>query len=421
MHSEDEIRSPGEWLDEEMSESEMKEIAEFSEITQKIREEAQTTVERLELAAQRTPRLLNTFMHFFYRISQKEHGLKVESGKVVDLNGNEVDLIAMVMDFIDFSMVTKDDRIKRNSLLYDLQNIAFPSEIVQPIDQITQKFFKNEFKPNKSEVVSFTKKGKKGKAAFKISLMDLPPEIKLSRDIEPFDNLVFTAVLSLYEAGNKHFTGQSIYHSLTGDPNAKASTEKLKEIDDSWTRLTSTAIKLNTGTVSELFGKVQWERTRRIIEGGKDTISIQNQTGLHETTIYTMNEQPLLQEYANCINQIRRYPIDYLNTPVNKTTEISILQKHLLDHIAAIPKISDHILYETLFSKIDISAPTANAEKQKKSKLRKQIYRMLDYWKQIGFIYNWSEEKKGKTLHAIVIIKNPPKAIAQKDPGKNSN
>ena len=112
-----------------------------------------------------------------------------------------------------------------------------------------------------------------------------------------------------------------------------------------------------------------------------------------------------MKTYSDALGQIGRYPPAVLNTPVNKTTEIIILQNALLRHIQDIPNISNHILYDTLFSRIDITAPTPAAERQKKAKLRKQIHKILDHWKRIGIINGWTEQKQGNTIYCLVIDK----------------
>lgn len=307
-----------------------------------------------------------------------------------------------------------DNYFPQDPLQAALQEITLPDEIVQPLDRVTRTFFANKLPPDKEITVrSGTIPGKQNGKRIEtviapvvtVSLLDLPAGIELSRDIEEMDNAVFTAVCSLFEAGNKRFTGQDIYRVMTGNRNALATPDKLQEINSSWTRLTSTAMKLDTGNMGDAYHFVRWIRNRRIIEGGNDTIIVQNQYGRFETTVYTIQEEPTLKTYSDALGQIGRYPPAVLNTPVNKTTEIIILQNALLRHIQDIPNISNHILYDTLFSRIDITAPTPAAERQKKAKLRKQIHKILDHWKRIGIINGWTEQKQGNTIYCLVIDK----------------
>lgn len=286
---------------------------------------------------------------------------------------------------------------KSYETLMELQKLILPNEIVRVNTNVNKHIFWNLMKFDKPEPIKcgeFQKGKKKGDPAFAvavISLRDLPEELKLSRDIEPYDDIVHTAITSLYENGNTKFTGQTIYRVITGNPDAIATPEALQKIQESWTRLNSTDVRLDTCTVSDSFGFERWSRKRKIIEGGTDTFTVHNQHGDFETTIYTVLEEPLLKTFANAINQIKRYPVKLLDTPINKTEEILLLQSMLMDHIQAIPRIDNHIVYDTLFAAINL---TDKAQKQKRAKMRKYIHTMLDYWKEHDVIYRWSEEKR---------------------------
>ena len=176
-----------------------------------------------------------------------------------------------------------DNYFPQDPLQAALQEITLPDEIVQPLDRVTRTFFANKLPPDKEITVrSGTIPGKQNGKRIEtviapvvtVSLLDLPAGIELSRDIEEMDNAVFTAVCSLFEAGNKRFTGQDIYRVMTGNRNALATPDKLQEINSSWTRLTSTAMKLDTGNMGDAYHFVRWIRNRRIIEGGKERIQL---------------------------------------------------------------------------------------------------------------------------------------------------
>lgn len=333
-----------------------------------------------------------------------------------------------------------------------LQEIQQPDEITFPKDLVTRKLFNNELPTGKTgrvisggEITLTDKAGKKAKAPIAaivtVSLLDLPPNVQITRTMGPTDNAVFRAACSLWAAGNSIFTGQAIYAAMTGNPDAKATQAMLDTIDECWTRQTSTQLELDTGTVSNAYGFAQWKKNRRVIEGGKDTITIWNQFGQTTTTVYTMLEEPMLQTYANAINQIARFPRAVLNTPINKTPDIIALQNFMLDHICAIPRISNHILYETIWKVMHIPVtppetnPTPEQKKQfqnmverRKEKIRNHIRKMLAYWKEIKFITRWKEVPQGNTLHHIEITKTaakelpaaeqPPEKIGG-NPGKN--
>lgn len=287
--------------------------------------------------------------------------------------------------------------------LATLQDVRIPEESVAPKDIVTKRFFNGELEPGTAWDVKSGGKVKKFAPQVTVSLLDLPPHVEISQDPTQFDNAVFRAVCSLYRNRTLQFTGSTIWKTMKGDPEAEPSPDTLAAINESWTRLTSIAIEIDTQNVGDAYGFVRWVRNRRVIEGGSDTLMHGNQHGITEVTVYTMTEEPTLLTYAEQLGQIERFPLKVLNTPINKTPEIIVLQQALLDHIEAIPRISNHILYDTLFA--GVTASTPGALRKKKATLRKQVRKMLDYWASIGFIKSWSEEKKGSTIVAIVVQK----------------
>ena len=305
----------------------------------------------------------------------------------------------------------------------DLQNVVMPTEIVAPIDRVTRSYFANKLKPNHEvtvksghEITVVTTDGKKEKQPLApkvtVSLLELPPEIKVSREPMPFDNDVFVAIWSLHESGNARFTRHDIYRTMTGNPDAKATEEILQLIDDAWTRLTSTTMRLDSGTMGNAYGFAQYIRDRRIVEGGRDKAIIENQHGHFEVVVYTMLEKPTLLEYAQLLNQVSRFPAIEQNTPVNKNLEMLAVQNALLEHIHAIPRLSNHILYDTLYSLLDLEGKTDNYIKLKKKRTRDAIHKMLNYWKKQGVIASWKDIKKGNAFYAIEVnTRTTPKAL----------
>lgn len=417
------IRTPGEWLDDELTEQESEDILSLTNSLGEIKELTKT--DDIAIFDQLAP-YMNSFMHLWYKLNKERLQLHTTVDGIEDAQGNGFDIVAYTVDFIGFIIM--------GDTLTNTIDIRVSDEIVTPIDKVTKMFFQNKIpfdKPKKiisgDKAIIQQEDGKKAKVKIApivtVSLLDPPPGVEFSRDIEPFDNAVFNSVCTLQDSGNNRFTGHDIYRQMTGNPNAVATAEKLKMIDISWKKLTSVSIKIDTGNMGDAYNFVRWIRNRRIIEGVDDTIIIKNQHGLFSTTIYMINEEPILKTYAAYMGQIRRYPAKLLNTPVNKTPELIILQTALLEHIQAIPDISRHILYDTLFSKINLAAKNPAAERKKKAKLRGYIHKILDYWKECGLnnknFGGWHEEKKNNAVYCIVIDKPQkqlPEALPEETP-----
>ena len=295
--------------------------------------------------------------------------------------------------------------------------VVQPKDIISPKDLVTRRIFRNEIPYGKEgkvisgdkEVTVKDENGKTKKMPFapivSLSLLNLPSSVQITRTMSPMDNIIHKHICSLFDAGNTQFTGQAIYATMTGSNSADATADWLAVIDESWTRLTTTIVEIDTGTIGAAYGQIRWKRQRPIIQGGRDTITVTNQYGQNTVTVYTISEKPILQTYAEIMNQIDRYPRILQNTPVNKTPETLVLQNLLLDHINAIPNISNHIRYDTLWDLLKLQAKTPGALRKKKTVLRGYIHKMLDYWKGTGFISGWTEERKGNIVHSIIIAK----------------
>lgn len=428
MSEEPLIRQPGKWLDEFPTAQESEEILKHSEIVYGITDEQRQDPDRIEEILNSLLPYSNSAMHFFYLMIKEGMQLHIEDNMVIDGKGIFFDIVDAFTDFTLQEVLTKKPKdgqlqdhqkaiIKGIELLTEhyngsktgeLQAVTLPTEITIPVDKVTRMFLLNKLQIDTETAVKSGQIKKKREVIAPIvtvSLLDLPPGVDLSRNVEPFDSSVFGAVCSLQESGNKRFTGHDIYKVITGNPNARAAETALKMIDASWKRLTSISIRIDTGNMGDAYNFIRWVRDRRIIEGGTDTIYFQNQNGICESTVYSIHEEPILKTYAGFLGQIQRYPAKWLDTPINKTPEILIIQNALFEHIQAIPNISRRILYDSLFDRVDISAKTPAAERKKKAILRKHIRTMLEYWKECGVIQGYTEKKKGNTVYCVEIDK----------------
>ena len=100
-----------------------------------------------------------------------------------------------------------------------------------------------------------------------------------------------------------------------------------------------------------------------------------------------------------------------ITSGINKNQTTIVLEQALLKRITAMPRISTTIVYDTLFAdarlltKPDGSAYKESSLKVRKSKLKDYARRILDSWKQTGFIKGYTEEMDGKTAVKVKIQK----------------
>lgn len=309
-------------------------------------------------------------------------------------------------------------------LLSELQAARIPAQMIRPIDAITQTLFNNGLEPGIKENIysgPATKAKVNGKiakvpieAAAALSLTDLPPNVQISREMTPFDNAVFNAIVSLYEDGTFVFTASKVYQTMTGQNGTRPTEEMRQKIEESIARLSFARIVIDSKTVGDAYS-IEFKRSAQVLEIRALSVKFENQAGHIEETVFRITARPLLMEYANLLNQVQRYSALEFNTPVNKTPDIITLQNYLLFRIHAIPRLDSHILYDAIWENIGIAQENKSSLYTRKKRLRSYIKTMLDYWQGMGIIAGWTEETKGRTVRAIVI--RPGRALkAKKEP-----
>ena len=119
--------------------------------------------------------------------------------------------------------------------------------------------------------------------------------------------------------------------------------------------------------------------------------------------------KPILYEYADKKNQIGRFDIKLLNSPINKTEEIITLQGYLYRRILSMKgssTMSKTIVYETVYNQIGVQASTDGALRKKKNKVRGQVKSIFDFWKQEGFILGYIEQTQNR-IYSVTIGYRP--------------
>ena len=274
----------------------------------------------------------------------------------------------------------------------------FPGEAVYTKDQITNTLMRRSSPADRGV------KKQPPRPEVKISLGELPQGVSVSREFTEWDDSVFRGINTLLYDGTQTFTADMIYRAMTGNPTAKATEEVQRKIFESWVRFTSTWMELNTAGVGKAYGFMEVKRTSHVIEGGTDLITITNQHGTSSVRYYTVSKEPDLIWYANQLNQVARFPIQYLDIPIHKTEDVIHVRNILLDRIYSIPHQSNTILYEYLFRYLDKENLSATQRVKKERKLKGFVKTMLDYWATTdGPISSWEEVKKGRSIVGVKV------------------
>lgn len=282
-----------------------------------------------------------------------------------------------------------------------------PKNLVLAKDKITNKFFEGSLSLESKDIEIATERKNSKKELTAVVSIDFEelPDVSISKSIEPYDREVHDAIVSLYVDGENEFvTPLMIYRTMTGNPKATFTDKKEKEISDSVSKCSMTRITINTSEEAEAYGmdKLSYEGnliyTEKIIGEHKGEVS----------EWIRILKKPILYDYANDKNQVARVPIQLLNTSINKNDETIVLQGYLLRRILAMKgsKLSKNIVYDTVYKHLNISAASAGALRKKQSKIRDNAKRILNDWKEQGFIKTFKENKKQNSIVSLTISFN---------------
>lgn len=260
----------------------------------------------------------------------------------------------------------------------------------------------NEDKKLSEYVVGKTNKPVITYVSIDIDRYDKNIEMRGVEPITEFDRLVHDAVTSLYRAGNYIITPPMINSVMSGRDKIKATQERIESIRESVERMRRTRLYIDYTNEEEMLGKEVKKRTlnSNLLSCDELEVKLNNEV----VNAYKLLRQPILFEYANRKKQIISTPINLLNAPINNTPDVMVLKAYMIRRIEQMKnpnnKLSNAILYETIYKQIG----KIEASKQIKSKIKKQIKVLLDYFKETGFIKEYKESKRGKIFHSIKII-----------------
>jgi hypothetical protein len=314
------------------------------------------------------------------------------------------------------------------------QKIAsyYPRELVFPTSNEATQIFGGMIKPASGSLAAMSddeiaealqpvNAGKKNKRmvqnSIAISFSELQKDNIIIEHLEPVDEAIHNAALSVWLAGNAGASIPMVYRALVKNPKARVTEEWAKIIKESLERMRKTDIIYDNTASAAAFGQAPHRDRANLIYAVTREIYRDTPT---EDTVYINGkavdfyivfiEFPLFK-WASDKNQIARHDIAMLASGVNKNRTTVVLEQALLKRITAMPRISTTILYDTLFedakllTKPDGSTYKENSLKVRKSKLKDYARRILDSWKQTGFIKGYTEEMEGKTAVKVKIQK----------------
>lgn len=275
--------------------------------------------------------------------------------------------------------------------------VRYPTNYVTAIDKVSKETFLGDFQLGTGKKVNVQKKRLAKKSPiYTLIYIDIPEleGVKISgrKELTPFDREVHDAIVTLYvEGGNVFITVNMIYQMMTGKRDAHCSPKQAQAITDSITKLMLSHVIIDASEEAKLRGFKNSRYDSTLINVKRNEIILMNGKEVEAIKIL---DTPILFDYANQKDQIGRFDVKLLDSPINKTEENIILEGYLRRRILGIKgssKLSPTIVYETIYKQLEISASSDGALRKKKLKVRETVKKILDFYRQEGFIKGYCE------------------------------
>lgn len=235
-------------------------------------------------------------------------------------------------------------------------------------------------------------KGENALVIWGLRFEDLPENIKITKELTPYDRLCHDAVGTLFRAGARIVTPTQIYRAMGRE--SRPSKRDLEKINASLTKMRAAIIYIDN-TEEKGVNKsyplfkydgalLPFERLKAVING-KET----------ETAIRLLAEPPLVR-FATARGQYRTIPLSVWAFPLSLTnTQIRIAQymtEYIL-HTKRNKQLSRILTYETIYKNCGVLTT------KQKQRARESIEKLVDYWRddcKPAFIGKKSQAEKEK-------------------------
>lgn len=378
----DEIRQPGKWLDEELTQEESAEFVKYAELWASIKDE----VDKEKIIDTIAP-YLNTVMHLIYRLLRERMGLKATEDGVIDRDGQPFDLVAAVVDLI----VTGNETLTLPNV-----TIAKITDVDFPLDKVNRKIWGLIERDTGGQIGIGTEKTGSEKQItilYSIDFDSLPEGMTITKKLEPYDKRVYIAMAALFNTGKDIITYTEIYHAMgySGRPGAN----DLEKLDKAISKMGAAHIYLDNS--SEIKARYKYPRFKydgsllpfermRVIANGQ----------LTESAVHLFREPPLLS-FARDRKQLTTIPKKLLQSPLSKTDSNIRLEDYLIEEITGVKgkRRNNKFLFETVY------AATGIDTKKQRQRAPEKIEKLLTHYQACGFIDRFTMAGDGFTVYYV--------------------
>lgn len=221
-----------------------------------------------------------------------------------------------------------------------------------------------------------------------------------------FDRAVYTAVGSLFFAGNGYITSRMVFQVLSGNKaKANPTPDILRAIAHSIERMSIIRVSIDAAEEARAKRNVQAEYTDYLLNTRAARVAI---NGVMSDCIQ-IHTPPVLYMYANGKNQIARMNVKMLDAPVSNTSENIELKSYLMRRVSGMKsdksKLGNAIRYDTIYEYLGLNTAGYGEDglRHKKKDVRDAVQKILEDWTRKGEIKSFEEVSEGRTKTKVVI------------------
>lgn len=266
----------------------------------------------------------------------------------------------------------------------DITRTIYPLTLIAPIDKVSKLAFAGTL-TDQLQSLAMESRGSRRQVTTLASINFSAPQLQGLKGLTHYDEAVYTAICSLYDIGNEYMTPQMIFQAMRGNNEARISPEQAALIRESITKFMYGGAYIDATQEAErhkIKGSLIYDSN--ILHAERVT---HNLNGTITECIHVL-KTPVLFEYARSKGQIGRAPIAALASPVNKNEETFALQAYLLQRVFAMRGTDQQrdIAYSSIYSAVmgdeadNTKGPESGYSRVKKSRIRKNIFAILQHW-----------------------------------------
>lgn len=263
-----------------------------------------------------------------------------------------------------------------------------------PLDKINSTIW-NWLELAEGEQLTFAmeKRGSKTQidAIYSINFDEMGDNLKITKQLDPFDKRVYTAIAALFNAGNPIVTVTQIYYAMGNSKRPAA--HQLQKVYDSVSKMASAKIFLNNADEARRYKYDAVIYDDYLLPLKKKTAIVNGK--LADAAIF-LYEEPPLAAFARNRGQITTIPIKLLDSPISKTEVNLAIEDYLLERIAHAKnakQASCKILYKTLYEHAKIGTA------KQRQRTPEKVQRYLDHYKAKAHIKDYRQGKDSVTIY----------------------